>query len=442
MAGTAAGIPAEATPTATSGRQLALPALPLPEVIIAGGRGAITVRWILSRALTFAILVFAHEGDVAGDVRYYGRSLSQLFHGGTLGDALQEYPLPVLGLLVPQFLLGALNQVAFMVLFVLSMLAVDAAFTVVLWRADGRHRGDATNLWLWFVPAIGPLAYFRFDLVPAVLAGGAVLVAVRRPALAGALTALGASLKLWPAVMLPTFLIRRADRKAVLTGFLSTGILLGGLSLAIAGPSRTVSPLHWQTARGLQIEAVSATPLMFARIFDSSRWPVGLSRYKAFEISGPGVHVFEQLSSALTVLGGALLIAMWWRAHKHPKATAETLGWLFLATALIVTVTNKTLSPQYLLWLGGPIAALAVRAPANPAVRRFGRLALVAALLTQLEYPIGYNAIVKAQAIMPLWMTVLAARNVLLVYLTWFAARQVWRLTRADSIDADPVTAA
>ena len=88
--------------------------------------------------------------------------------------------------LLPQFLLGFGNQVAFTILFALSMLAVDAAFTGLLWRADGRRRGDATNLWLWFVPALGPLAYFRFDLVPAVLAGGAVLAAIRRPAMAGA----------------------------------------------------------------------------------------------------------------------------------------------------------------------------------------------------------------------------------------------------------------
>lgn len=422
----------------TTASRPSLPSLPLPEEIIAGGRSAIALRWALSRALTLSILVYAHEGDVAGDVRYYAHSLHLLFSsGGTLQNTLQEYPLPVLVLLVPQFLLGALNQVAFMILFVVSMLAVDAVFTGFLWRGDGRHRGDATNLWLWFVPAIGPLAYFRFDLVPAVLAGGAVLAAVRRPALAGALTALGASLKLWPAVMLPTFLIRRGDRRAVLTGFLSTGIGLALISLLAAGVTRTLSPLKWQSARGLQIEAVSATPLMVARMFDSHRWQVGLSRYKAFEIFGPGVHAFGEVASGLTVLGGLLLVTLWWRALRHPAASAETLGWLFLSTALIVTVTNKTLSPQYLLWLGGPIAALAVRAPANAVVRRFGRLLLIAAVATQLEYPIGYNSIVKAHTLMPLWMTVLALRNVLLCYLTWIAVRRVWQLTRGR--DQEPV---
>jgi hypothetical protein len=40
---------------------------------------------------------------------------------------------------------------------------------------------------------------------------------------------------------------------------------------------------------------------------------------------------------------------------------------------------------------------------------------------------------VKAQAVMPLWMTVLAVRNGLLVYLTWVAVSRVWRQTSPAS---------
>ncbi|HEY2042765.1 MAG TPA: glycosyltransferase family 87 protein [Jatrophihabitans sp.] len=419
--------------TTAAGKPLRRP-LSLPAAIIANDGRAIVVRWILSRALTLSILMFGRESDVAGDVGYYASSLHQLFSGVGLSDTLQEYPLPVLALLVPQFLLGFLNQMAFTILFVVSMLAVDAVFTGFLWRGDGRHRGDATNLWLWFVPAIGPLAYFRFDLVPAVLAGGAVLVAVRRPAVAGALTAIGASLKLWPAVMLPTFLIRRGDRRRVLLGFVGTGLGLALASLLIGGFDRLVSPVKWQSARGLQVESVSATPLMMMRLFHHATWNVHLSRYKAFEIFGPGVHAFGQIASLLTLLAGALLLLLWWRAHKHPAASAETLGWLFLATALLVTVTNKTLSPQYLLWLGGPTAALAVRSPADPQVRTFSRWLLIAALLTQLEFPVGYSSIIIAHPLSALWTTVLAARNVLMVWLTWLSVRRVWQLTQVRDV--------
>lgn len=406
------------------------PRLALPAAVIAQGRSAIGLRWVLSRALVLTIMVFAHESDVTGDVTYYATSLHQLFHGAGLHNTLQEYPLPVFAVLLPQFLLGFGNQVAFTILFALSMLALDAGFTTLLWRADGRRRGDATNLWLWFVPALGPLSYFRFDLVPAVLAGGAVLAAIRRPAVAGALTALGAALKLWPAVMLPTFLIRRADRRPVLVGFLSTGIVVGGLALALGGIRRTLSPLHWQAARGLQIESVIATPLMLARaVHPVGTWSIRLSKYKAFEIFGAGSKLLITVSTVLTALGALLLITLWRRALRLGNPSAETLGWLFLATALIVTVTNKTLSPQYLLWLGGPVAALAVRAPADHAVRTFGRVLMVTALTTQFTFPIGYNALLKTHSMMPLVALDLAVRNGLLVWLAWYSVRQVWRQT-------------
>jgi hypothetical protein len=412
-------------------KRRSLPNLDLPAIIVAEGRDAIALRWLLSRALVLALLVHAREDGVAGDVLYYATSLHQLFSGVGLGNTLQEYPLPVLSILLPPFLLGALNQVAFTILFVLLMLAVDATFTGLLWRGDGRRRGDAVNLWLWFVPALGPLAYFRFDLVPAVLAGGAVLAAIRRPRLAGVLTALGAALKLWPVVMLPTFLLRRSDRRAVLAGFLCTGLVVGGLSLAIGGLRRTLSPLHWQSARGLQIESIAATPLMVARaVHPTGVWTVHISQYKAFEIFGAGVKAMIMVTTVLTVLGGLLLIMLWWRTLRLRTPSAETLGWLFLATALIVTVTNKTLSPQYLLWLGGPIAALAVRAPHNQAVRTFARVLLVTAVATQLTYPIGYDAILKTHSWMPVVVLDLAIRNGLLIWLTWYAVRQAWRQTR------------
>ena len=42
------------------------------------------------------------------------------------------------------------------------MLAVDATFTWLLWRVTGRQGSAAVTFWMWFVPAMGPLAYFRF----------------------------------------------------------------------------------------------------------------------------------------------------------------------------------------------------------------------------------------------------------------------------------------
>jgi hypothetical protein len=281
------------------------------------------------------------------------------------------------------------------------------------------------------------MAYFRFDLVPAMLAGAAVLTAGRRSAWSGSLTAIGAGLKLWPALMLPTLLLRKIDRRRALLGFTITGVVIIGTATLIGGFGRLVSPLTWQKDRGLQIESVSATPLVIARLFHRHHvWSSRVSQYKAFEIFGWGVSAMLIFSTVATVAGLVLLGWLWLRARRLPAATLDVLGWLILATSVVVTITNKTLSPQYILWLGGPLAALWIRTPGDPAVRRAGILLLVISALTQGVYPLTYPALISARGLMPiLSTTLLATRNVLLVVLAWQSCKQVW--LRTSRIDVD-----
>jgi Glycosyltransferase family 87 len=413
-------------------RVVMLPPIRLPAALASDGTHSVPLRWIATRALMLMLLARG-EAAVVRDTTYYGTSLHSLFaDSASLHNTLIEYPLPVLLLMVPQFLLAGTNLPAFGILFAITMLLVDAGFTYALWRGDGRRRGYATNLWLWFVPCIGPLAFFRFDLVPAVLSGIAILGAARRPATAGALTAFGAALKLWPAIMMPVFLLRRGTARRVLAGFLGTGCLVAIATVALGGVSRALSPLRYQSGRGLQIESVAASPLMFLRAFDPKAWPLRVSRFKSYEIFGPWVHVLLLSTSLLTALGIALLAVLWWRAHRLNAVSLAVLGWLFFATALVVTITNKALSPQYILWLGGPLAGLASHV-ANREVRRAGLILLIIAILTHLIFPISYGNLTIHS-----WKSVyagslLVTRNALLVYLTYFACSRVWQLTRAPA---------
>jgi hypothetical protein len=415
-------------------RQLTLARLTLPAQLRADGGRSVAWLWVGSRAAMMVMLGLL-GGPVTGDVLYYARSLHTMFSGGTLRQTLQEYPVPVFGIMLPQYLAGALNSVAFAFLFVASMLAVDAAFTAFLWRVTGRRRSNAVTFWLLFVPAIGPLACFRFDLVPAVLTGTALLAVVRRPRWTGALTALGTALKLWPIVLLPVFMLRRGGRATVLRAFLVTGAVLGAISLAVAGYSRLASPINWQSARGLQIESLPATPLMLARaVHPHGTWTVGTSKYKATEIFGAGVHAMLLLSTLATAAGVLVLAWLWLRCRRVPDLPLVTLGWLILAAAAVLTVTNKTLSPQYILWLGGPVAALFVLAPRDPAVHRAARVLITLSLCTQVIYPIYYAKLVNVG-----WHTLpmtllLAFRNALLVGLAVLACVEVWRRTRVVEV--------
>jgi hypothetical protein len=405
----------------------------LPREFTARPRQPVALTWIATRSAMMVVLGL-FGGPVTGDVLYYGRSLHGMFSGGSVRETLQEYPIPVLGAMLPQYLLGALNPVAFAFVFVASMLAVDATFTWLLWRVTGRQGSAAVTFWMWFVPAMGPIAYFRFDLVPAALAGAALLATTRRPLWTGVLTAIGVGLKIWPVIMLPVFLIRRGGRRTIVGWFVLTCAALGAVSLAAGGAGRLISPLRWQGARGLQIESVVTTPLMIARSLHPHHvWKVRTSQYKSTELFGAGVHAMLTVSTIATVAGLAVLVWLWFRTASTRDAPLVTLGWLILAAATVITIVNKTLSPQYIIWLGGPLAALMVFAPRDPAVRRAAQVLIGLSVITQLIYPIEYAKLVNVG-----WYTfpmtlLLALRNVLLVWLAYLACAQVWRLTRADA---------
>ena len=90
------------------------------------------------------------------------------------------------------------------------------------------------------------------------------------------------------------------------------------------------------------------------------QWIIDMSRYQAYEVFGPGAEVWVTISSVATLLGLAMIILLTVRAFRHDGSTPVAIGFVVLATVAIMIDTNKTLSPQYLLWLGGPMATLLV----------------------------------------------------------------------------------
>src|SRR5215203_6582994 len=206
-------------------------------------------------------LLAAPERFIVGDVFYYHRKIAALTSVG-LGKTLNEYPTPVVWILSLPYGATGGGRTGYLIAFIIFMLALDAGFTWALWRAAGRRRDSALDFWLFFVFLIGPLCYVRFDMLPAVLAGGALLAARRRPWITGALTGLGAAVKLWPALLIGSFMSYRPDRRPVGLAFVVVGFGLALISLIFGGWSRLISPLSWQSDRGLQIESIWATPLM------------------------------------------------------------------------------------------------------------------------------------------------------------------------------------
>jgi hypothetical protein len=387
--------------------------------------------WVVTRVVTLLVLATPAEHGIIRDVYYYGNQLDAMFRGKPVTETLREYPLPAFAVFLAPRWLSELTPWTYASIFVVLMLGVDAAFTGALWRTG---RGPGIRLWLLLVPLLGPLTFTRFDLVSAALAGFALLaLAARRPAGSGVLAAAGAAVKLWPAGLLPGLLVRRERPARVLAGFLITGAVAVAVTLAVGGVTRLLSPLTWQGDRGLQLETVWAVPLLFLRCFDSATWSTPYTRFFAFQVEGPGAGTLLHLSTVATVACVLLLCWLWWRSWQAGPAVSSTpalVGLLAVAAACLLIVPNKTLSPQYLLWIGGALAALGVTAPDEPLLPRLTLLLLVGCGLTQVIYPIGYGMLTGPNWANVIGALLLLARNGILVTITVLVVLRVLRLTR------------
>ena len=409
------------------------------------GPRMIVIGWLITRVLMLGILA-GFERFVVGDVFYYHRKINALFTAG-LDRTLYEYPTPVVWILALPYGAAFGSRVGYLIAFIVLMLALDAVFTYALWRSTGRRHDTSIDFWLIFVLLIGPLSYLRFDMLPAVLAGGALLAARHKPWVTGALTGLGAAVKLWPALLIGAFLSYRSDRRPAGLAFVIVGFGLALISLIFGGWARLISPLTWQSDRGLQIESIWATPLMLARAASPDQWLVDISQYQAYEIFGPGVDAWIVISNIATLLGLTMIILLTIRAFRHNGSTPVAIGFVVVATVAIMTITNKTLSPQYLLWLGGPMAALMVLRPnasvdEQPAINRMAGQLLVLALLTQLVYPLLYDGYLgrSGQMMIILSTVVTAIRNLALVVFTVEACWLAWRMLAVPVQDRTALT--
>jgi hypothetical protein len=356
-----------------------------------------------------------------------------------LGPAkgLLEYPWPMAVLLELPLRAGATSQPAYVAGWLLVALIMDAAFASLLWRAGGSRM--TPGLWLWFLvlPALGPLVLVMSDLVPAVATAAALLAVSRaRHTLAGALLGVAAALKLWPLAGLPALALHGTGRQRrwTVVAFALTVLAMVLATLAAAGAQRLGSPLVWQQARGLQVEALAALPFLWARHLDAdARWTTPFTEFNCYEVLGPGVDIALQASliaMGLALIGLAILYVRALRAPAGVRGPALAAV-ILLVTVLAVVATNKVFSPQYLIWLAAPLAALGTL-PGSPLARADGILFLAACTLTQLVYPLNYGALVNEGQTSAWVLAALTLRDLLLVALGVRLTVQAWRATAPD----------
>jgi len=387
------------------------------------------------------------RGSVLGDVVIY-KGWGDTLTGGSFpsGDSQWQYPPgAALVMLLPKLI--ALIGIGYVNAFFFFALAADAVvFRLLIGQAEriaaetGRPPHQ-TGLWAWVIGgiALGPIVLMRYDVIVTAVAVAGMLAVVRangrRSAeraerrtweLRGALLGLGAIVKVWPAVLLLGLPPKERGRRALASAVLGAVAISGLLAAALPG---AMSFLGHQGDRGIEVEAVLASPFMIASWFGL---PVQTVHQDGnFQLAGPGTGVVGAAAIFLTLVGFA--IVLWWRVRRFdPERWTPALMYdVGFTTLLIMVVTSRVLSPQYMVWLMG-LAALCL-AEGGPGRRATlmglpARLVMLCTLVSQIEFPLLFGQVMYHG----FWGTALvAARNMVLLAATLIALRRLWGATAA-----------
>lgn len=381
--------------------------------------------WLLTRALIVTDVGFwdhVHQLRLEDVGRYDGWSHHLIGDGAFPdGEAWQYPPGAALVMLLPRLGLGLATYGES---FVALMLLVDLAGLALLARL-GRRSGNYAGVWVWLLamPLLSSLPVLRFDLVPSVIAIAALVVIHRRPAWFGALAGLGAAIKVWPVVLLFGEWDRRALLRSALAALAALTLVFAVMAIIFGDP---FSFVREQNGRGLQEEAVATLPWDLEEVISGEAPPRAI-HFGAWEIDSGTARTVADLLEWLTLAALAAAAAWWWaraRAIRAGRADLEdacvSRDFVFTVVLLLV-VTSRVLSTQYMIWL------LALAAVVLCAERtRLGRpawLVIAATILTTSVFGSAENGII---------------RNLILLGATADAAVAMVSLLRADPATARP----
>ena len=374
--------------------------------------------------LGVAWLGFLMPNEPMGDVyRVYEPWSTNALNGHGIVGIDQAWVYPQLALL-PMLLAHAFAWIAgYTVAWAIVVIAADAvAFAVLIGRARSTGRATAGWFWLAYIALLGPVGLYRLDGFTVALAVLGCLWVVGRPWLASVLLSIATWMKVWPAALLAAALVVVRRRGALLGGaaLVSAATLLA--VFALGGGAHAFGFIGDQTTRGLQVEAPISMPYLWGALLRIPGFFVYYDQHLlTFQVNG------TQIDPVIAAMTPALIVAMLVVVGLGAAAVARGVRYatlfpsLSLALVLGFIVFNKVGSPQYLCWLVPSIVVGLVldrrrwTAPAS--------VALLAALLTQLVYPLTYNGILYPQVVP---VSLLTLRNLVLCALfVWMVVRLV-----------------
>jgi hypothetical protein len=375
--------------------------------------------WLATRVVLLVVSLNPrlYSAALFGDVRFYGAKVERMFQGELpYRDVATEYPPgSVPFTILPGLAVG--TGAGYRLAFACEMLLVDL---VGLWAATrlarvvdaGRRRIPLA--YVLAMVAVGPLLVLRFDLVPAVcVLVAAALAAEGRFGWAAAALGYGTAAKIFPGVLAPLLVLGMVPALGWWRSLLRTvPPFLAGFGLTVVpalalSPRGTADSVLYHVQRGVQIESLWANLIGIAHLFGlPARTVYGFGAYDlASEVSG-AAKLASGVATAAALAGAAWLV---WRRARAAGGLGPA-GWAaaFAIGTFAFVLPTRVLSPQYLVWLCAPMAALAAVA----AGRRALWVLVAAALVSQVIFPFRYT---QLRRLYPFDIGLLTLRNLLLV---------------------------
>ncbi len=320
-----------------------------------------------------------------------------------------------------------------------ALWTLGAAVAVVflcgaLARATG---GDARRAMLAaaLTPLLcGALLRTHFDLFPvALLLAGLLLLCRGRPRAGLAVLGLGAMTKLFPLVAVPValaWLVARGRRREAWRGALACAAAIAVVAGAAfeASPDGALDAVRYHLDRPVQIESSPALVLLG---LDAAG--AGEAKSVSSHRSDGVVHPAGDAVTSLFMTALVALVALLCAGAAGRRGAERALGGrrelviASLAACIGFALLGKVLSPQYVIWVL-PLGALAFawRLHALAAV------VLLAALLTQIEFPAHYFDVVARE---PPAIGLVALRNLALAAVIALSVRELQPRRHEELLD-------
>lgn len=342
-------------------------------------------------------------------------------------DFANEYPpLALLSFLLPA-LVGR-TLIVYTQVFAVEMLLLDLLAMALIAALASRFKlpvSKTLTMYTLFIAAMGPITVSRYDLLPAALVLAALYTFINgKNKSSWALLALGFTAKLYPIIIAPLFALyylRRRQYRQLAAGcvtFLGVTVILI-LPWLVLDAGSLLSFLKYHAERGLHSESTYGSALLVAQLLNLTHVQAGLT-FGSWNLMSP---LADGLAAVSFYITAALLLFiyawyghwLWHQSNRVVKAGVpgnEAARLLLIYSTLIILaflLTNKVLSPQYLVWLC-PLLPLVI------GERDYWVWALFAlvGVITQFIYPYHY---IDFELVKPYAVILLFARNLLVVAL-------------------------